>query len=101
MLNESVRVIARVASQPGKVEELKSILLNLVEPTRREEGCVSYQLLQDRANSAEFVFVEEWTSDSAEDAHMASSHVQDTLSKAQSLLAKAPDIRKYVIVGSR
>jgi quinol monooxygenase YgiN len=99
MLNEAVRVIAKVTSQPDKVEELKSLLLNLFEPTRSEKGCISYQLLQDKTNAAEFVFIEEWTSDSAENAHMKTSHVQDTLSKAQSLLAKMPDISKYVIIG--
>lgn len=99
MLNKTVRVIARVTSLPDKVEELKTLLLNLVEPTQREKGCLSSQLLQDKTNSAEFVFIEEWTSESAENAHMTTSHVQDTLSKAQSLLAKAPDINKYVIIG--
>jgi quinol monooxygenase YgiN len=99
MLNEAVRVIARVTSQPDKVEELKAILLNLVEPTRSEEGCVSYHLLQDKSNSAEFVFIEEWTSDSAENAHMMTTHVQEALSKAQSLFAKAPDISKYAVIG--
>jgi quinol monooxygenase YgiN len=99
MLNKTVRVIARVTSLPDKVEELKSILLNLVEPTRSEKGCISYQLLQDKTDSAEFVFIEEWTSDLAIDAHMTTDHLQDTLSKAQSLFAKAPDISKYVVIG--
>ena len=98
MLNEAVRVIARVTSQPEKVEELKSILLNLIEPTRREKGCVSYQLLQDKTDAAEFVFIEEWASASAETAHMSTSHVQEALSKAQPLVAKAPDISRYVII---
>jgi quinol monooxygenase YgiN len=96
MAGESVRVVARITSQPDKVEELKSVLLGLVEPTRLEKGCVSYQLVQDKTDLVEFVFIEEWISDSAIDAHMTSSHVQDAFSKAQSLLAKAPDIRKYV-----
>ncbi|MDD5633460.1 MAG: putative quinol monooxygenase [Methylococcales bacterium] len=98
MLNEAVRVIARVTSQPEKVEELKSILLNLIEPTRREKGCFSYQLLQDKTDAAEFVFIEEWANASAETAHMTTSHVQEALSKAQPLLAKAPDIYRYVII---
>lgn len=98
MSGEIVRVIARITSQLDKVEELKSILLGLVEPTRAEKGCVSYQLVQDKSNLAEFVFIEEWTSDSAIDAHMTSSHVQDAFSKAQSLLVKAPDIRKYGVL---
>ena len=99
MANETLRVIARVTSLPEKVDELKSILLNLIEPTRREAGCLSYQLLQDKTNATEFVFVEEWASSSAEEAHMRSSHLQDTISKAQPLLAKAPDICRYASIG--
>lgn len=99
MLNETVRIIAQVTSQPDKIEELKSLLLNLVEPTRSEKGCVSYQLLQDKTDSAKFVFIEEWTDDSAIDAHMTTAHVQEAFSKAQSLLAKAPEINRYVLIG--
>ena len=98
MSNETMRVIARITSQSDKIEELKSILLNLIEPTRSEKGCVSYQLLQDKTDAAEFVFIEEWASASAEAAHMTTSHVQEALSKAQPLLAKAPDICRYVII---
>ena len=98
MAGESVRVVAKITSQPDKVEELKSVLLGLVEPTRLEKGCVGYQLVQDKSDLAEFVFIEEWISDSAIDAHMTSAHVQAAFSKAQSLLAKAPDIRKYGVL---
>lgn len=98
MSGEVVRVIARITAQLDKVEQLKSVLLGLVEPTRLEKGCISYQLLQDKTDLAEFVFIEEWISDLAIDAHMTSSHVQNAFSKAQSLLAKAPDIRKYWVL---
>ncbi|CAG9933823.1 putative quinol monooxygenase [Candidatus Nitrotoga arctica] len=98
MSGEVVRVIARITAQLDKVEELKSVLLGLVEPTRLEKGCVSYQLVQDKTDLAEFVFIEEWSSDSAIDVHMTSSHVQDAFLKAQSLLVKAPDIRKYGVL---
>jgi quinol monooxygenase YgiN len=99
MVNETVGVIAKVTSLPDTVDELKDLLLGLIEPTRRETGCLSYQLLQDETNATEFVFIEEWASHTAESAHMASSHVQDTVSKAHSMLAKAPEISKYVILG--
>lgn len=98
MSGEVVRVIARITAQLDKVAQLKSVLLGLVEPTRLEKGCVSYQLVQDKTDLAEFVFIEEWISDSAIDAHMTSAHVQAAFSKAQSLLAKAPDIRKYGVL---
>lgn len=99
MANEAVKVLAKITAQHGKVEELKSLLLGLVGPTRAEKGCISYQLLQSKTDRSHFVFVEEWTSNAAIDEHMATSHVQDALSKVQSLLACVPDIDRYVMIG--
>jgi quinol monooxygenase YgiN len=95
MAAETVRVVARITAQIDRVDELKSILLNLVGPTRKERGCISYQLLQNKADPADFTFVEEWESEAAIAAHLSTSHVQDAFSKAASLLAAAPDIRSY------
>ena len=99
MASEAVRVVAKVTAQHGKVDDLKAILLGLIGPTRAEKGCVSYQLLQNKTDESDFVFVEEWTSDAAIDDHMTTSHVQDALSKAKSLLAQEPDIRRYLVIG--
>src|SRR5688572_16086911 len=98
MAAEAVRVVAKITAQPDKVEDLKSILLGVVGPTRKEKGCVSYQLLQNKTDESDFVFVEEWTSDTAIDNHMTTAHVQDALTKIESMLAQEPDIRRYVII---
>ena len=34
----NLRIVATITAQPGKADELKSILLGLVEPTRAEAG---------------------------------------------------------------
>lgn len=99
MISETVRVVARITAQPDKVEGLTSILLDLVGQTRKEKGCISYQLLQNKIDPSDFTVVEEWTSDSAIDAHFTTPHVQEALSKAKSLLARDPDIRRYFIIG--
>lgn len=99
MTGKAVRVVARIIAQPDKVEELASILLDLVGQTRKEEGCVSYQLLQNKIDPGDFTFIEEWTSDSAIDAHLTMPHVQEAFSRAKSLLARDPDIRRYLIIG--
>jgi|GEM_PF-4426566 len=54
MSGKVVRVIARTTAQLDKVEEIKFVLLDLVELTRLEKGCVSYQLVQDKTDLAEF-----------------------------------------------
>jgi quinol monooxygenase YgiN len=99
MASEAVRVVARITAQPDKVDEVASILQGLVGQTLKEEGCISYQLLQNKVDPGDFVFVEEWMSDSAVDTHLTMPHVQEAFSKAKSLLARDPDIRRYFIIG--
>jgi quinol monooxygenase YgiN len=52
-----MKVILRLAAQPDKVEELKAILTGLVAPTRKEAGCLSYEIFQNRADPCDFTFV--------------------------------------------
>ena len=88
MANKTVKVLARITARPDKIEELRSLLLDLVKETRREKGCISYQLLHGKADPGDFVI----------DTHFATAHVQDAFSKAASLLAKEPDIRRYDVI---
>lgn len=90
-----MKVILRLAAKPDKVEELKGILIGLVAPTRKEAGCLSYEIFQNRADPCDFTFVEEWASEAALDAHWATPHVQDALARGVPLLAAQPDDRRY------
>ncbi|MCZ7625998.1 MAG: antibiotic biosynthesis monooxygenase [Candidatus Methylomirabilota bacterium] len=98
MSDQGVRVVARVVARPGKIEELRVVLQGLVEPTRREPGCVTYELLQNRADPTDFTFVEEWRSEAELDAHLQSSHVRNARLKFPELAAADPDIRRYSVV---
>lgn len=99
MSKHTVRVVARIVARPDKVEELRALLMSLIEPTRKEPGCIAYELLQNKADETDFTFVEEWQDDAVLDAHLASPHVREALSKAPALLAAEPDIRRYQVVG--
>jgi quinol monooxygenase YgiN len=65
----SVIVIAHFTAKPGKEEELSTFLQGLVEPTRREPGCVRYELNQDLKDPATFSFVETFAGRQGFDAH--------------------------------
>lgn len=97
-MTTTIRVVARIVALPEKVEPLKSILLALIEPTRQEEGCIAYELLQNRDNPTDFTFVEEWRSQEFLSAHLASAHVQNAVSQLDGLIAAEPDIRVYQLV---
>lgn len=90
-----LRVIARARAKTEHVAQVRDILSALVEPTRRESGCLSYELLQNSSHSADFVFVEKWTSAAAEQAHFAAPHVSAVLQQLVGLLTAEPEICRY------
>lgn len=59
MTNQTIRIVARVIALPNKVEELKAVLLELIEPTRQEAGAIRYELLQNQSDPTDFTFIEE------------------------------------------
>lgn len=95
---ETVRVVARITARPDTIEELASLLLHLVEESRKENGCISYQLLQNKTAPEDFTVIEEWENDSAIDNHFTTPHMQDALSRAASLLARELEISRYYIL---
>ncbi len=92
---QSIRVIAHIVARPGKENEAKNLLMELVEVTRTEVGCLRYDLLQSSVKPTDFVFVEEWESDAAFNQHMSSAHVQEAMLEAEQFLATPPDIQRY------
>jgi quinol monooxygenase YgiN len=98
MAEDTLRVIARVKSRPGKVNELLSVLSSLVEPTCKEPGCISYKLLQNNEDPTDFALIEEWQSSTALQSHFATKHFKDALLKLPNLVAAEPDIQRYHLV---
>ncbi|MEB3279685.1 MAG: putative quinol monooxygenase [Lyngbya sp.] len=97
-MKQTLRVVARIIALPDRVEPLKAVLSELIEPTRQEPGCIQYELLQNRADPTDFTFVETWESEAALETHLASDHLQAATEKLQGLIATPPDIRRYDLV---
>jgi quinol monooxygenase YgiN len=94
----SLRVVAHITALPDKIEEAKAVLIGLIAPTRQESACITYELLQNNADPAQFTLVEEWESDAALDAHLKTPHLEAALVKMPALVAAPPDIRRYSLV---
>ncbi|MEG3850479.1 putative quinol monooxygenase [Microcoleus sp. herbarium19] len=98
MPEPTLRVVARLVAFPDKVAELKSLLLSIIEPTCREAGCITYELLQNQDDPTDFTFVEEWESAALLEQHLASNHIQDAVQKLEGLAVGPPDIRRYELL---
>ncbi len=99
MAQQNIKVVLKVQARPEKLADVRSLLLDLAAQSRKENGCVDYQVLQSTADPCEFVAIEEWTSKAALDAHMTSVHVQAAFAKAPSVLAKNPERGVYALSG--
>jgi len=75
MSGNTLTVVAIAETSADKAEELKSVCLGLIEPTRKEKGCISYNLYQDTTNPGKFTFIEKWQSKEHLDVHMKTPHL--------------------------
>ena len=67
-------IVARILAKPEQRELVKAEVLKLVEPTRKEKGCINYDLHQDNENENLFIFYENWESEELLKAHTQSAH---------------------------
>ncbi|MEE9141105.1 MAG: putative quinol monooxygenase [Gammaproteobacteria bacterium] len=97
MSQETLRVITRLRAQKGKELELRQLLEGLLEPTRAEEGCLSYELLENSEDPCEFAFIEEWRDEGAFQAHFETEHVKAAL--APEVLDDELNLSRYRQIG--
>lgn len=69
-----IRIIARSTIKEGKREEFLSLVKELVEKSRAEEGNVYYDLCEDINNPNVLTFIEAWKDQNAIQIHNASEH---------------------------
>ncbi len=98
MPENAVRVIARIKARADKMDELQSALSSLVDATRKEPGCLSYNLLQNYDDPTDFTMVEEWESKKALEVHLSAKAFKDAQTKLHDLVAAKADIRLYHLV---
>ena len=85
---EPVIIIAHFTAKPGKEEELSAFLQGLVEPTRREPGCVRYELNRDVDDPTTFSFVETFADRQGFDAHCKMPYIDTLFATLPVLVAK-------------
>ena len=68
-------VIAHMRAAPGREEELRRELSELVGPTTEEDGFVNYDLHESLAEPGTFYLYENWRSEAQLDAHLQAPHL--------------------------
>lgn len=84
----NLTIVANITAVPGKVDLVKAELIKLIEVTRREAGCINYDLHQDIENPAHFMFYENWRTRELWQAHMGKQHLADYMAATEGAVAE-------------
>jgi quinol monooxygenase YgiN len=68
-MNENILCVATFTAKKGNAEKLRFALRALIEPTRKEEGCISYVLYEGIENPNLFTMIEKFTDRKSFDFH--------------------------------
>ena len=93
-------VFAKIVAKKDAVDAVKRAALQIVAPTRAEEGCISYFLHQDNDNPCVFMFYENWTSEADLDKHMKTDHFK-ALVDAVSGITESISVNKFTLLDTK
>jgi quinol monooxygenase YgiN len=95
MENSIIHVTSHVLARPEYTNKVKTLLTELVEPSRQESGCLRYHVHQNRAVPEEFFVFAEWASEEEFEAHLSSPHIEEAFIEGGELLQRPPETHRY------
>lgn len=90
-----IRVVAKHFIKKNKVDEILKIYKILVDKSRNDEGCISYQLFQDVSDESILTIIEQWENREALDNHLSDCDFKVLISSTSDLLEKETEINIY------
>lgn len=87
--------IAQFVAKPGSEDELLQELHTLIAPTKKEPGCIRYELNQGRDDRRQIAFVEKFASREAFDFHCATPYVKQFFASVAPRLVESQVVTLY------
>lgn len=88
-------IVAKSVIKEGKTEEFKALVKELIEESRKELGCISYNLNEDINNKNVLTFIEEWKDKESIELHNNSTHFTTIVPKLGELREQS-EVNLYV-----
>lgn len=75
-MNKKLPMVVKFKVKKENIDLVKQALIDILEPTRNEEGCLLYELHQDINDPSIFMFYEVWQTVGHWKAHDKQSHIE-------------------------
>jgi quinol monooxygenase YgiN len=92
MSDEKIVLVARLKVRADAVEEAKRLALGITDDSRREEGCINYDVHQAIDDPTVFVWHETWKDKAALENHFELPYFKEFFAAASKLAAEDPQI---------
>jgi quinol monooxygenase YgiN len=86
-----VVVVAIAKSKEGGAEEARALMSEVAAESRKEEGCIAYDLHVDKNDADRIVLLERWESQEALDHHFTMPHTA-RVTEGMDMLEELPQI---------
>ena len=90
-----IHILSSFKVKNDKLSDFIKLCNELIEESRKEEGCVSYHLQQNTERENYLVFVEEWKSNEAIEKHNSSEHFTRIVPLLVEMCEDAPVIQTF------
>lgn len=87
-------LIAEIYPDPNKLPEAKAAFEELIQATRREPGCLLYELVAEEGSNT-WLMIEKFESKQAWDSHMLEEHVQKMDAISESFTREKTKLRFF------
>ena len=91
-----INITAIIKALPDSADEMKTLLLKLVEGSTKEDACIQYDLHQVAESPNVFVFHEIWQDAESLEQHTKTPHFMTFVEASAELLAEPLTVYKTV-----
>jgi quinol monooxygenase YgiN len=88
-----------VTAKKGQEKALETAFAECQKGTRKEKGCLAYDLLNDASTPGQYAFYEKWTGIDGLNAHLKAEHTEKLLKLFGDLLEPGTTIKFYQAIG--
>ncbi len=90
-----IHCVIDIFAKPQSAEKVRTVLLNILEPTRKEDGCLKYKLFENMADHCQFTLIGAWESEDSFEDHLQSDHYRKFDSDVKNEILKTIDVKRY------
>ncbi|MGF6272504.1 quinol monooxygenase YgiN [Massilia sp. UYP11] len=92
---QQVTIIATLYAKAGQEAALAARMHEMIDATRKEAGCILYELQRSDEDPREFIMVEYWRDAEAIALHDASAHMAALVADLPALVDRPVVVRRY------